>query len=104
MAIIVKEHISLFDAVKQMQKEKSRLIFVVDHNDSLIGVISQGDLLKIPNLSASINSCMEMNPVYLFDKDRSRALEVMKQYKFSEIPILSEEFTILDIVNIWELI
>jgi len=104
MAIIVKEHISLFDAVEQMQKEKSRLIFVVDHSDRLVGVVSQGDLLKIPNLSASINSCMEMNPVYLFDKDRSRALEVMKQYKFSEIPIISEEFTILDVVTIWELV
>jgi len=104
MAIIVKEHISLLDAMKQMQREKSRLIFVVDHSDSLVGVISQGDLLKIPNLSSSINSCMEMNPVYLFDKDRSRALEMMKQYKFSEIPILSEDFRIIDIVTIWDLV
>ena len=45
-----------------------------------------------------------MNSVYLFDKDRSSALEVMKKYKFSEIPILSEEFTILDVVTIWELV
>jgi Mg/Co/Ni transporter MgtE len=104
MAIIVKEHISLFDAIEQMQREKARLIFVVDHSDSLVGVISQGDLLKISNLSISINSCMEMNPVYVFDKDRSRALEVMKQYKFSEIPILNEEFTILEVVTIWELV
>ena len=104
MAIIVKEHISLFDAFKQMQKEKSRLIFVIDQSDSLIGVISQGDLLKISNLSGSVNSCMEMNPVYLFDKERSRALEVMKEYKFSEIAILSEDFKILDVVNIWELV
>lgn len=104
MATIVKEHISLFDAVAKMKKERSRLIFVVDHSDSLIGVISQGDLLKIPNLSVPLNSCMEMNPVYLFDKDRSRALEVMKQYKFSEIPILSKEFTIIDVVNIWDIV
>ena len=47
---------------------------------------------------------MEMNPVYLFDKERSRALEVMKEYKFSEIAILSEDFKILDVVNIWELV
>lgn len=104
MAIIVKEHISLSDAKEQMQKEKSRLIFVVDDSDSLVGVLSQGDLLKIPNISSSINSFMEMNPVYLFDEDRSKALEMMKKYKFSEIPILSKDFKILDIVTIWELV
>lgn len=104
MAIIVKEHISLFDAAEQMKQEKSRLIFVVDHSDSLIGVISQGDLLKVSNFTTPINSCMEMNPVYLFDKDRSRALEVMKQYKFSEIPILNENYTILDVVSIWDIV
>ena len=104
MAIIVKEPISLSDAKELMQKEKSRLIFVVDDRDSLVGVLSQGDLLKIPNISLSINSYMEMNPVYLFDEDRSKALEMMKKYEFSEIPILSKDFKILDIVTIWELV
>ena len=33
MAIIVKENISLFDAMKQMQREKSRLIFIVDNSE-----------------------------------------------------------------------
>lgn len=104
MAIVIKETVSLLNALKQMQKEKSRLIFVVDDNDKLVGVLSQGDLLKIANLSASVNSSMEMNPVYLLDKDRSKALELMKKYKFSEIPILNNEFKILDIVNIWDLV
>ena len=104
MATIITENIRLFDAVEKMKKEKSRLIFVVDNKDSLVGVVSQGDLLKISNFSAPINSFMEMNPVYLFDKDRARALEVMKQYQFSEIPILSEQFKILDVLSIWELV
>ena len=103
MAIIVKEGTKLLDAVEQMKKEKSRLIFVVDNKESLVGVLSQGDLLKISNLSVSIHSCMEMNPVYLFDHESSRALEVMKKYQFSEIPILSEQFTILDVVSIWDI-
>ena len=104
MAIIVREDTSLFDAAEKMRKEKSRLIFVVDHSDKLVGVISQGDLLKISNFAAPLNSCMEMNPVYLFDKDRSRALEMMKKYQFSEIPIVNKNFTISDVVSIWDLI
>ena len=104
MAIIVKENIILIDAFEKMKREKSRLILVVDNSDSLVGVISQGDLLKIPNLFVPINTCMEMNPVYLFDKDSARALEVMKQYQFSEIPILTEQYKILEVVSIWELV
>ncbi len=103
MAIIVQENTRLCDAVDLMQAEKERLIFVVDPMDSLVGVVSQGDLLRMPNLSASINTCMEMNPVYLFDNERERALDLMKKYKFSEIPILNEKFKILDVVSIWDL-
>ena len=104
MAVTVKENIRLFDALEKMESERARLIFVIDSKDSLVGVMSQGDLLKISNLLAPINSYMEMNPVYLFDKDSARALEVMKQYQFSEIPILTEQYKILEVVSIWELV
>ena len=103
MAVIVYEDVTLSNALEKMKRGNSRLIFVVDYEDKLVGVISQGDLLKFPNLSVPVSSCMEMNPVYLFDKDRDRALEVLKKYQFLELPIVSEEFTIIDVISIWEL-
>jgi CBS domain-containing protein len=103
MAVIVNENLALSDALEEMKRKGSRLIFVIDNENKLVGVISQGDLLKLSTRSVPVSSCMEMNPVYLFEKDRDRALEVLKKYQFSELPILSEEFTITDVVSIWEL-
>ena len=104
MAIIVNEDTLMSDAVEKMKSEQSRLIFVIDDDKKLVGVISQGDILKLPKLSIPINACMEMNPVYLFEKDRNLALDILKKYQFSELPILSEQFKILEVLSIWELV
>ncbi|MBN4053911.1 CBS domain-containing protein [Haliea sp. AH-315-K21] len=104
MAIILNEDVKLSDALDEMIHQKSRLIFVIDYDSKLSGVVSQGDLLKNYRSSGSIKLFMEMNPVYLLEKDRSRALELLKKFHFLELPILSDDFKIIDVVSIWDLV
>lgn len=103
MAIIVSESTTLHEAIKEMRHQGARLIFVVDSKESLVGVISQGDLLKATSYAVTVKSIMEMNPVFLFEEKQGDALVVMKKYRFSEIPILSKDYRIIDILAIWDL-
>lgn len=46
MPIVVKENVSVYDAICTMFLEDVGSLFVVDHNSLLVGVVSRKDLLR----------------------------------------------------------
>ncbi len=78
------------------------LIFIVDGSARLVGCITDGDIrrwiLKGGDVSASAESVMHKNPIYLTENEKSNAKAIMLEKIITAIPIVDCNNMIVDIV------
>ena len=72
--LLIKKEKTIKEALKQIDKGAKKIVFVVDHNNRLIGSISDGDIrrwiLKNGNLSSNIKNVYNINPKFLEELTR----------------------------------
>tara|TARA_Y100000589_G_C27193399_1_gene645737 strand:+ start:1901 stop:2944 length:1044 start_codon:yes stop_codon:yes gene_type:complete len=100
---------TLFDAMKNLEREGSQIVLVVDEEDKLLGTISDGDirrsLLIGKSLETKVSEVMNKNCITaLKGEKKQKLLETMKKKSINQIPILNEYGRILEVINIRELI
>lgn len=101
---------SLFEFLKSQQNKIFKNIFIVNEDKRLIGVISQGDLLNHFKLGGTSNvqlvDLINFNPTCIINlQGNSNILkEKFLKYKVTEIPILDENYEIIKIKSIFELL
>lgn len=97
---IVHKSVSLKEAIVELSKKGLGIVSIVDDNNSLIGVITDGDLrrqlekgVNIYNLS--VDSVMTQNPVTIQSgKMAVEALNLLKAKNVSGMPVLKEKAVI----------
>jgi CBS domain-containing protein len=94
---------TLIDAVQVIKENKSRCVFV--HSDNkVIGVISEGDVMRALLHGADIHSPIENwlshDFKFLPDLNYQRALELMSKYGITTIPILDENLNLVNVVTL----
>ena len=94
--ILVSQDISLMEAVKLMNTSSMQILLVVDDNQKLLGVVTDGDirraLLENINFNEAINSIMTRSPITLtVPTDKSKALSLMKENDVKHIPLVDDE-------------
>jgi len=91
--ILVKPNITVKQALKQMDQASKKMLFVTDHEDIILGVITDGDIrrwiLKRNNLNEHVTELMTKKPILL---NRGHSKEEAKKIMVSEeiecIPIV----------------
>lgn len=94
--VFVKKDISLIEAVKLMNTSSMQVLLVVDQNQTLLGVVTDGDirraLLEKVNFHDSIGSIMTRTPITLTNPpDKTKALSLMKENDVRHIPLVDSE-------------
>ena len=94
---------SLYDAILLMNKHKLGTACVVNENDELLGIFTDGDLRRIfltvqKPLSAiliqDIYEYMNKNPTYLSDmkfQSKEKIIKLMKKNKIWDVPVLNSK-------------
>lgn len=99
---IAVEDATLVEVMEKISDNTKGVIFVVSQNGELNGCITDGDIrrwiLKTGSLEAKAYQLMNTEPKYLFENDRQRAQECMKEYEITAIPILNMQRVIIDVV------
>lgn len=98
----VREALVLLD-----QLGSDPILFIADHNDHLLGSLTDGDLRRgfISGLGFdhSILDFVQPNPKFVYEDDYNQeVLEELKNKFFKIIPILNKEHRIVDILNFRE--
>lgn len=100
---VLKEESSLYEVLNEMNKFKLGTICVIDDNEKLLGIFTDGDFRRIflnihKPLSAiliqDIIEYMKKNPISLKIseiKDKSFVLSLMKKNKIWDIPIIEND-------------
>lgn len=106
---LVDENTLFLDAVKLISEKKLGCAFVVDTDDSLKGVITDGDirriLLKHGNIETlKVKDIMVLNPKYVNTDDlAAKALSIMEKYSITSLGVVKDN-KLAGIIHIHDLL
>lgn len=98
---LINKELSMLQAMEQLDRVSKKVLFVVEEK-KLVGSITDGDIrrwiLKKGNLDAQVQDIANYNPKYLYEDDKSKAKDYMRENFIEGLPILNEERKIVSIV------
>lgn len=94
--VLITTNTTVLSAIKKMDSEAWRVLLVVDENEKLLGVITDGDirryLLKQANLEASVEHVMNPNPtVASITEGQDQLLMKMHSLGILHLPIVDDK-------------
>ena len=101
--VIVSKNYTILYTIASFQVNHDRVALIEDNN-KIIGLVSQGDILKEisrgVHLLSRIESIMNRNFRYLTTRDMDKAYPLFRKHKLTMIPVLSEEGELLNIITL----
>ena len=98
--LICKENISLFEAIKGIDKNAKGILFVTDDNLTLKGIVTDGDIRRAiinnVDLSSDVSSVMTKNFAFGTVEDSQEILTKKINEKIRILPILDKSKKIVN--------
>jgi arabinose-5-phosphate isomerase len=106
----VPREASMQDALDEMSRKRLGMTSVVDDQDRLLGVITDGDLRRLLQkygsevLLIKAKDCMTSNPITIAENDlATRALSIMEDKKVTSLIIQNTDKTVAGIIHLHDL-
>lgn len=101
----------LLDVISSVEYKNGRNIFVTS-NDILIGVVSQGDIIRHVARnqhfgSVYIHELMNLNPIKIMESDvisLKKIINVMKGNRIDEIPVVGNRGELKKVIQIYDIL
>ena len=101
--VIVSKNYTILDTIESFQVNHDRVALIEDNN-KIIGLVSQGDILKELSrgihMLSRIEYIMNRNFRYMNTRDLEKAYSLFRKHKLTMIPVLSEENELVDIITL----
>lgn len=101
----IKENSIMLDAIKSIQLSDLRTTIVIGKDNRVVGVISEGDILRAlidgMNPHSPIKNIINVSFKFLNRKNMNEAFELFK-LGIDVLPIMSNDFQLIDIITISE--
>lgn len=99
---------SLKHAIEEISSKKVGFTGIVNNDDKLVGILTDGDLrralLNKKNINSSIEECMTKNPITLNGSEMAiEAVNIMEKFKISCFLITDKSKKIIGMLNINDL-
>ena len=106
---VIFSQASIRDALQIMDKSSLQIVFVVDAENHLLGVVTDGDvrrsILRGEELSTPVARIMNDHPITAQQgADRAELLRLMKAKTVRQIPLVDEEKRLVGLVQMEELL
>ena len=107
---LTKMGVAVSDALSEMNEKRLGAILVLDGEESLVGIVTDGDLRRaivngIDLSKAKIEEVMTQNPKTVEPNTMAaNALEVMEQYLITVLPVVDDQGHLVGIVHLHDLL
>jgi len=105
--ITIQNKANLPEAIEKLDINNSRTVIVLNKK-KVVGVVSQGDIIKSlvykGNLNISVEKIMNKSFKFLKSKDLNKAKKIFKDTGISLIPILNKNMEIKSYITIFDII
>lgn len=102
MPFLILSENTVVDALQKLDNNAKGILFVVDAEQRLIGVITDGDirrwLIKTGQLQGTVERIMNPNPKTISRKEAGSANEFMVKHSITALPVINENRIISDII------
>lgn len=99
---IISRKAALPAAMQKIDDNGNGILFVVNGQQELCGVVSDGDIrrwiLKEGSIDTEIFPLMNTKPKFLYEAERKKAAEIMGLHGIRALPVISKERHIVDII------
>lgn len=99
--LFISKDNTIKEAIINLDKTAKKILMVVEEN-KLIGIVTDGDIrrwiLKNGSLQEKVSLVMNNNPKYIYEDDKCKAKEVLKEMMIESIPVLNELNEVIDII------
>ena len=93
---------TVVEAMQKIDANAKGILFAMDANQKLIGVITDGDirrwLIKTGELQGTVEQIMNKNPRVIYQKEIVFAEECIEKYQITALPVVNEQGVVLDIL------
>jgi len=101
--VLIRPNVCIREALKQMNEAALQILIVVDEENKIVGIITDGDIRRgiIKNIpfEEPVEHIMNRNPITLgFPFKEAEALELMKKHSVKHIPVINEKQEVVDII------
>ncbi len=99
---VINKSNNVVEALQRIDLNGKQLLFVVDANRKLEGIITDGDirrwLLKTGKLQGKVAEFMNKTPKVIYRKDIKSAASIMQSAKITALPVLTSKGILSDII------
>ncbi len=100
----ISEKYTIKEAIAAIENSRERNVLVLNDTGKLVGVLSQGDVLKAilngTDIYAQVKHIYNKSFIYFNTKDMPRAIEMVKNKNINLIPVVNEDFEVTGIITI----
>jgi dTDP-glucose pyrophosphorylase len=99
----------IFKVIQKIDQNSREFVVVVDKNLKVLGTVTDGDIrraiLKAFDLKHPIKKIMNSNPKTIgINADQAKTLELIKKFQIRQLPIVSPEGKLVDVVFMDDLV
>lgn len=92
------------EAIDKIDESHDRVALVVNDDEKIIGVVSQGDIIRAlssgKSLYARVEGIIQPGFLYLLDKNMKKAYEIFRKKKITLLPVVDEDYGLKDVVTL----
>ncbi len=100
----VKEQYTIKEVLEQFESYNNRVAIVTNDTNKVIGVVSQGDILRAlsagRNLYTPVNQIIQNSFLHLYEKDMEKAYPIFKKKQISLLPVINHNNELIDFITI----
>lgn len=100
----VSERYTIKEVLEQFESNNDRVAIVKNESNKVIGVVSQGDILRAlsagRNLYTPVNQIIQNAFLHLYVKDMKKAYPIFRKTKISLLPIINQSNELIDFITI----
>lgn len=99
--LLISKNETITEALKSIDKSGKKIVFALD-GQRLFGALSDGDvrryLLRGGKLDGLVADAVNRTPKFLFDTQRSGAIDYMVSNQIDAVPVVDDNLNVLDVV------
>lgn len=100
----VSERYTIKEVLEKFENFNDRIAIVISETNKVIGVVSQGDILRAlssgKDLYTPVNQIIQQSFLHLYERDLERAYPIFKKRKISLLPVVSQENKLVDCITL----
>ena len=100
---IIRRDYTIKEAIERIDESKDRVAIVMTSDNQVIGVISQGDIIRAiisgKDLYSRVDGFVKPNFFFLKTRDMEKAYCLFKNHKITLLPIIDENGSLVDVIN-----